>query len=607
MVCSQMFDPFCQAHRRKFLNRVCLNPCPTTLICLLCMSSTHSGHDTDTVERAASLKREELQVAVQKAEAFSQLTDLIEQEERLRSRQALAREEIAHNFAALKDALERRQAALLSELELHVAEHSRNLLARRQAVSGALPKLQSVLQRATEALTGPDLQLLSSFDSFATELQEITASPLFNEALHCPSIELSLPTRDVLSQLNSFGSVITVGVVDDLRPSQAATSNSSASSAPASSTYQIRAIDAFEAMGLRDDLLRGIYSLGFEKPSAIQQRVIRPLIENQHIVAQSVVATGKTAAYSIGLLQRIRCDENRTQALVVVPTREQAKATQHLLASLGHYTDVRTHCYAVGIPLLPATGPQAHIAVATPGRMEDTIRRGNLRVDGVRMFIVDEADELLSRGYRDQILQILASLPSDVQVAFFSATLPVDTIDLANQVMKRPLEILCESRSPMSISGGKHFFVNVEKEEWKCDTLLDLLTIPNFGQSVVFCNSRATLYRLEERLTTQEIQVSAVHDKYELRRKEFRLNATQVLITTDPVAETSSVSVIINFDLPRNGKSYFDRASRPIRNHARQIVINLVTKQDIAILAEFQRSCAIQIVEMPADVETMLA
>lgn len=198
-------------------------------------------------------------------------------------------------------------------------------------------------------------------------------------------------------------------------------------------TTDLEVVSTFESMGLKDDLLRGIYAYGFEKPSAIQQRAIIPISKGRDLIAQSQSGTGKTAVFCIGILQALDISKAEPQALVLSPTRELAEQTQKVLLALGDFMSVKCHACIGGKSIgedLRRLEHGVHAVSGTPGRVYDMIRRGALSNKGIKMLVIDEADEMLNRGFKDQIYDIYRYLPPATQVVLISATLPHEVLEM---------------------------------------------------------------------------------------------------------------------------------------------------------------------------------
>jgi len=375
-------------------------------------------------------------------------------------------------------------------------------------------------------------------------------------------------------------------------------------------------VDNFDRMNLREDLLRGIYAYGFEKPSAIQQRAILPLTKARDIIAQAQSGTGKTATFTIGILQQLDFALLETQALILAPTRELAQQIQKVVIALGDYLNARCHSCIGGTRVrddIAKLQTGVHIVVGTPGRVYDMLCRKVLRPDKIRVFILDEADEMLSRGFKDQIYDIFTLLPSSVQVGLFSATMPPEALEITQKFMNNPVQILVK-RDELTLEGIKQFYISVEREEWKLETLCDLYDTLNITQAVIFCNTRRKVDWLTEKMRQREFTVSSTHGDISQRERdvilnEFRTGSSRVLITTDLLArgiDVQQVSLVINYDLPRNLENYIHRIGRSGRFGRKGVAINFVTGEDTRCLKELEQFYNTQIEEMPASVADLI-
>lgn len=237
----------------------------------------------------------------------------------------------------------------------------------------------------------------------------------------------------------------------------------------------------------------------FEKPSAIQQRAILPIIQGRDVIAQAQSGTGKTATFSISILQSIDVTVRETQALVLSPTRELATQIQAVVLALGDYMNVQCHACIGGTSIgedIRKLEYGQHVVSGTPGRVFDMIRRRSLRTRNIKMLVLDEADELLNKGFKDQIYDVYRYLPPATQVVLLSATLPNDVLEMTTKFMTDPIRILVK-RDELTLEGIKQFFVAVEKEDWKFDTLCDLYDTLTITQAVIFCNTRRKVGQFE--------------------------------------------------------------------------------------------------------------
>ncbi|KAJ2645053.1 RNA helicase [Coemansia sp. RSA 1694] len=378
----------------------------------------------------------------------------------------------------------------------------------------------------------------------------------------------------------------------------------------------IAVAESFDAMGLKEDLLRGIYAYNFERPSAIQQRAILPIISKRDVIAQAQSGTGKTGTLGISILQRIDTAQRETQALVLSPTRELATQTQGVIAALGDYMSVQCHACIGGTRMgddVRKLEHGQHVVSGTPGRVYDMLKRRVLRARHVRMLVLDEADQLLDRGFKDQIYDIYRHLPPATQVVLLSATLPHDVLDLTQRFMTDPLRILIK-RDELTLEGISQFFVNVDKEDWKFETLCDLYDSLTITQAVIFCNTRAKVDWLTRQMEDANFTVAAMHGDMLQKERDaimtkFRQGASRVLIATDIWArgiDVQQVSLVINYDMCTNRENYIHRIGRSGRFGRKGVAINFVTSDDIKLLRDIEQYYGTQIDEMPMNVADLM-
>eukprot|EP00299_Pterocystis_sp_00344_P003486 c14244_g1_i1.p1 GENE.c14244_g1_i1~~c14244_g1_i1.p1 ORF type:complete len:407 (-),score=78.02 c14244_g1_i1:112-1299(-) len=374
--------------------------------------------------------------------------------------------------------------------------------------------------------------------------------------------------------------------------------------------------ESFDDMGLVTELLRGIYSYGFEKPSAIQQKAVKPLLLGRDLIAQAQSGTGKTAAFAIGALQRIDLNSRATQALILAPTRELAQQIQKVILALGDYLKAECHACIGGTAVredIKKLESGCHIVVGTPGRVFDMINRRVLRPEGIKLFCLDEADEMLSRGFKDQIYEVFRYLPSTVQVGLFSATMPNEVLDLTTKFMRDPIRILVK-RDELTLEGIRQFYISIEKEQWKMDTLCDLYETVTITQAIIYCNSRRKVDWLTEQMRGRDFTVSAMHGEMEMKEREvimreFRSGSSRVLITTDLLArgiDVQQVSLVINYDLPNNIENYLHRIGRSGRFGRKGVAINFITEDDVRTMRQIEQHYSTQIEEMPQNVADLI-
>jgi len=372
----------------------------------------------------------------------------------------------------------------------------------------------------------------------------------------------------------------------------------------------------FDEMDLKEDLLRGIYAYGFEKPSTIQQRGIVPIVKGFDTIAQAQSGTGKTATFTIGVLERVDLGNRNCQALILAPTRELANQSHKVVCSIGDYLNVVCHACIGGTKVaddIDMLRRGVHIVVGTPGRVFDMIDRRALNAQHVRIFVLDEADEMLSRGFTDQIYDVFRKLPENVQVGLFSATMPEEVLEMTGKFMNDPKRILVK-RDELTLEGIKQFYVAVEREEWKLDTLCDLYETLTITQAIIYCNARRKVDWLTEQLHSRDFTVSALHGDMEQRErelimKEFRSGSSRVLITTDLLArgiDVQQVSLVINYDLPKDRENYIHRIGRSGRFGRKGVAINFIVSEDVRVLRDIEQFYNTQIEEMPMNVADLI-
>lgn len=374
--------------------------------------------------------------------------------------------------------------------------------------------------------------------------------------------------------------------------------------------------DTFESMGIDDNLLRGVYSYGWEQPSTIQQMSIVPIIRGHDTIGQSQAGTGKTGTFAIAALQRVDLNISSCQVLILAPTRELAQQTKNVSDGLGHFMGVTVHACVGGTNVrndIYALTNGVQVVSGTPGRVTHMIGDGYLDVTKLKLLILDEADVMMSKGFKEQVQEIFSFLPRDVQVALFSATMPPDVLELTRVFMRDPVRVLMKKEA-LTLDTIKQYYVAVEKEQYKLATLFDLYEVLTIQQAVIFCNSRAKVEWLSDQMTANEFAVTSIHgamtpQNRELIMKEFVSGSTRVLIATNLLArgiDVSNVSLVINFDLPTDRENYIHRIGRAGRYGRKGVAINFVTDDEEHVLRELQSFYDTQITELPQDTSNVM-
>uniref|UniRef100_A0A2P2M600 RNA helicase n=2 Tax=Rhizophora mucronata TaxID=61149 RepID=A0A2P2M600_RHIMU len=381
-------------------------------------------------------------------------------------------------------------------------------------------------------------------------------------------------------------------------------------------TEGIEIIPTFAEMGLRDDLLRGLYEYQFNKPSAIQQRAVVPILKGRDVIAQAQSGTGKTSMIALTVCQIVDTSSREVQVLILSPTRELAGQTEKVILAMGNYMNIQAHACIGGKSVgedIRKLEYGVHVVSGTPGRVCDMIKRRTLRTRAIKLLVLDESDEMLSRGFKDQIYDVYRYLPPDLQVVLISATLPNEILEMTTKFMSDPVKILVK-RDELTLEGIKQFFVAVEREEWKFDTLCDLYDTLTITQAVIFCNTKRKVDWLTEKMRSNNFTVSSMHGDMPQKERdaimgEFRSGTTRVLITTDVWArglDVQHVSLVINYDLPNNRELYIHRIGRSGRFGRKGVAINFVKSDDIKILRDIEQYYSTQIDEMPMNVADLI-
>lgn len=378
----------------------------------------------------------------------------------------------------------------------------------------------------------------------------------------------------------------------------------------------VKPIISFDAMELKDDLLRGIYQYGFEKPSAIQQRAIIPITSGRDVIAQAQSGTGKSSLIAITICQLIDIKVREVQAIILSPTRELASQTEKVILAIGEFMNVQAHAciggHSIGEDMRKLENG-VHVVSGTPGRVWDMLKREKLRTRQVKVMFLDEADEMLNKNFQEQIYHVYRYLPPESQVVLVSATLPNEVLEMTEKFMTDPIKVLVK-RDELTLEGIKQFFVAVEKEEWKFDTLCDLYDTLTITQAVIFCNTKRKVDWLTEKMRASNFTVSAMHGDMPQKEREaimaeFRSGTSRVLISTDVWArglDVQQVSLVINYDLPNNRELYIHRIGRSGRFGRKGVAINFVKNDDIKILRDIEQYYSTQIDEMPMNVAELI-
>lgn len=379
-----------------------------------------------------------------------------------------------------------------------------------------------------------------------------------------------------------------------------------------SSLKEIKEINNWEDLNVKMPLLRGIYACGFEHPSPIQRKAILPIFAKRDVIAQAQSGTGKTACFSIGALELIDTSKNASQAMILSPTRELSIQTKKVIDELGGMMpELRTQLMIGGTSTDDAMqqlrNVTPHIIIGCPGRIHDMLKRKRLSVKDLRILILDEADELLSVGFKDQVYNIFTTrdMPHDVQVTLFSATMPAELNSLTDKFMRNPVKILVKSEQ-LTLEGIRQYYVALESDEAKYDTLKDIYGSLAVSQTIIYCNSVKRVSDLYAAMNNDGYPVCQIHSGMEKEERmqnyeDFKSGKQRFLISSNVTArgiDIQQVSTVINFDVPNCIHSYLHRIGRSGRWGRKGVGINFVTQRDMRQIKIIEQHYQTQISEL---------
>lgn len=365
----------------------------------------------------------------------------------------------------------------------------------------------------------------------------------------------------------------------------------------------------FEDLNLKDTLLRGIYSCGYEVPSSIQKKAILPVIDKHDVIAQAQSGTGKTATFSIGMLQNIDENLQETQSLILSHTRELSLQIMQVVKNLSTYMNL-TYNLSVGGTTIRENidellkNPQ--VVIGTPGRVLDMINKKALNTRNLKILVIDEADEMLSKIFSNQIYDIFRFLPNNIQVGLFSATMTPEFFKISNNFMRNPIKILVKNEE-LTLEGIKQFYINIDKQDFKFATLCDIYEACSISQTIIYCNSKRTVDEVSKKLVDNNFSISSIHGEMTQTERnnimqEFRNGSSRILISTDLLSrgiDVQQVSLVINYDIPNNPESYIHRIGRSGRYGRKGVAINFVTSYDVRKMQDIERYYSTQVDELP--------
>src|SRR5436309_11619829 len=356
---------------------------------------------------------------------------------------------------------------------------------------------------------------------------------------------------------------------------------------------------AFSELGLSADLLKAIDRLGFEKASPIQTAAIPPLLAGADVVGQSQTGSGKTAAVAAPAIEKVDVAQRSTQALILCPTRELAVQVSEEVHKLAFFKR--------GLHALPVYGGQsydrqfqglrqgAHIVIGTPGRVMDHMRRGTLRLDALKVVILDEVDVMLNMGFRDDIELILEATPKERQTVFFSATIPRPIQQLIEKYARDPQNVRIEQKA-LTVPTVEQVYYEVDRR-FKIDLLTRLIDLHDLKLGIVFCNTKRMVDDLVDHLNAQGYSADRLHGDMSQPMRDrvmnkFRKSGLEFLVATDVAArgiDVENVQVVFNYDLPYDAEDYLHRIGRTGRAGRFGKAISFVAGRELFQIQQIER------------------
>jgi len=328
---------------------------------------------------------------------------------------------------------------------------------------------------------------------------------------------------------------------------------------------------SFNSFKLNDQLIKSIEMLGYKSPTKVQEQVVPAVLDGKDIIVKSQTGSGKTAAFAIPICELVDWDENKPQALVITPTRELAMQVREDVFNIGRFKRLKVAAIYGKSPFYnqqKEIKQKTHVVVGTPGRIMDHLERGTLDTSKIKYLVLDEADEMLKMGFIEQIQAIIDNLADDRVTVLLSATMPNDIQSLCDRYMKKPIFIEIEDQNP-TIDRILQVRYEVERRD-KMQLLSDLTVVENPDSCIIFCNTKQMVDEVYKSLTKLKYTCDRIHGGMEQRDRkrvmdDFKQGLFRYLIATDVAArgiDIDDISLVINYDTPKNSESYVHRIGR---------------------------------------------
>jgi translation initiation factor 4A len=374
----------------------------------------------------------------------------------------------------------------------------------------------------------------------------------------------------------------------------------------------IQEIKSWDDLNLKTELLRGIYNYGFENPSPIQKKAILPIIQGRDIIAQAQSGSGKTGTFTIGMLERVNVADKSLQAVIIAPTHELVKQIAVVVNGLAEAMDgivVKTMVGGTSVrqDIEDLRENLPHVIIGTAGRIYDLIRRRELELRTVKMFVLDEADEMLAHGFKDQIYNIFQFFNNEVQVVLFSATLPDEFFRITSKFMRDPVKIVMKAEE-LNLEGIDQRYVALQNDKDKFNMLKQLFEQLSVSQCIIYVNSIGRVNELYDAMTKEGFSVCCIHSSMNKEDREqtfleFCSGSYRVMISSNITArgiDIQQVSTVVNFDIPRCVHTYLHRIGRSGRWGRKGLAINFITRQDVSTMQMIERHYKMTISEWQA-------
>ncbi len=358
-------------------------------------------------------------------------------------------------------------------------------------------------------------------------------------------------------------------------------------------------MESFDGLKLSPNVRKAVSAAGYRRPFPIQEQAIGPLLEGRSLIGQAKAGSGKTLAFGIPMVQAVDEGTNRVQGLVMAPTRELAVQITLELQKIASFSQVRVLAIYGGQSIVPqaeALRRGVHVVVGTPGRLIDHLRRGTLRLDSVRLVVLDEADTMLDMGFIDDVEFVLGRTPQGRQMGLFSATMPGSVVKLADRYMADPVKVMVDEHQP-SAEALEQFFARVERAQ-KLELLLSILEKEGRGSAVVFCRTRYGAIRLARELEKRFFSVAPLHGDLSQNQRDhsmglFRSGKADVLVATDVASrgiDVRQVGCVVNYDVPEDPTVYLHRVGRTARAGGQGASYTFVAPDESADFARILRA-----------------